>query len=146
MGKSTAQGTEYTSPIGVVGEVSRLSTHQYSVGQWAEGKFLSWSGLQGWWAYKGVQGHEPCDYIVDTGPRILRVEVKGSIKTQRRDKTDYHAVINKMDKQKFDYLFVATPDGIFWIPGPLIGDTGQLSIGVERAGGSRNKWWRYKVG
>lgn len=132
MGRQTAQG--------------RSPSHAYAIGLWAEGLFLAHAGERGWWAYKGLQGHEPCDFIVIMDDDTLaRVEVRGSVSAQRRDNTNYHAVLSKLDRQKFDFLFVATPDGCFWIPRHAIGASGQLAIGVERVGGSRNKWWEYKV-
>lgn len=93
-----------------------MSTESHHKGMIGEGRFIAWAALQGWHLYRGVDGHTPCDYIVDTGERLLKVEVKFIASEQASQKNYYYLTCTKLETARFDYLFVATPNHAYWIP------------------------------
>ncbi len=78
--------------------------------------FLAFAAGHGWHVYKGFNGHEPCDYVVDTGTEVLKVEVKRIESLQQSERNYYYCLVTKYDYKKFDYMFVSTPTGSYWIP------------------------------
>ena len=45
------------------------------IGLIGEAKFIEFAAKQGWHIFRGLDGHERYDYVVDTGDELLRVEV-----------------------------------------------------------------------
>lgn len=88
----------------------------HSVGMVGEGRFIAWASAQGWHLYRGLDGHTPCDFVIDTGSEIVRVEVKRVEAVQESDRAYYYCAITKLDTDRFDYLYVSTPQGDYWIP------------------------------
>lgn len=91
----------------------RASHH---VGMVGEGHFIAYAAAQGWHLYRGLDGHTPCDYIADTGEGLKRVEVKRVEALQETCGAYYYVTVTKLDTNRFDLLFVSTPDGNYLIP------------------------------
>jgi len=88
----------------------------FQVGMSGDGEFIKYAAFMGWEIYKGFNGHEPVDYVVDTGTRLIKVEVKRLESTQISCRNYYYCVVTKFDKKKFDYMFVSTPERNYFIP------------------------------
>lgn len=145
------------SEIPVVG--TRLNDQPYKgsrgshhVGMVGEGRFIAWAAEQGWHLYRGLDGHTPCDFVVDTGSEMLRVEVKRCETPLRSQDNYYYHTLTKMDSAQFDYLFVSTPHGDYWIPSSSCGRTAvSIKVVGEEADYVRNitrpgKYHPYKIG
>lgn len=91
----------------------RASHH---IGMVGEGRFISWASSQGWHIYRGLDGHTPCDFVVDNGERLLRVEVKRLQTVQRTHNNYYYITATKLNSNNFDFIFVSTPEVDYWIP------------------------------
>lgn len=88
----------------------------HQTGMIGEGRFIAWASAQGWDLYRGLDGHTRCDYIVDDGERLFRAEIKRIESEQHTHRNYYYVTATKLDTSKFDFLFVSTPIGDFWIP------------------------------
>ena len=86
------------------------------IGSVGDGHFIAWASVQGWHLYRGFDGHSPCDYIADDGVNLLRVEVKRIESVQHTHNNYYYVTITDYDPGFFDYIFVSTPRGWYWIP------------------------------
>ena len=93
-----------------------MSATTFRTGIVGDAAFIQYAAQQGWEIYKGFAGHEPCDYIVDTGDKTLKVEVKRLESVQKSDRNYYYCCLTKFDSKKFDYMYVSTPNGDYWIP------------------------------
>lgn len=102
-------------------------TRTHLTGLIGEARFIEFACKQGWYLYRGVDGHTPCDFIADTGECLLRVEVKRLESVQRTDGNYYYCCMTKFDSSRFDYVFVSTPNGDYWIPAEAC-PRGTLSI------------------
>lgn len=141
----------YTPPPRVDGEELRpgfgVATHQ--VGLIGEAEFISFACRRGWLLFRGLAGHEPYDYIVDTGTDRLRVEVKATLSAKRRStatagEIDY-VIVTKLDADpsRFDYLFAHTPKGNYWIP---VDQCPKSSFSTTvHPKGAADKWEAYRV-
>lgn len=89
------------------------SFHKGMVGDAA---FITFAASQSWNIYKGFNGHEPIDYVVDTGDALLKVEVKRLESVQISANNYYYCVVTKFDSKRFDFMFVSTPEADYWIP------------------------------
>ena len=118
----------------------------FSVGMTGDAAFISYAARNGWHIYKGFNGHEPCDYVVDTGTGLLKVEVKRVESLQKSDRNYYYCLITKFDSKRFDYLFVSTPTGDYWIPAS---DCPKDTLSIKQVGGEYqrniNKPGKYEV-
>jgi PD-(D/E)XK endonuclease len=94
--------------------MSRQSSHME--GLVGEAKFIGFAAAQGWHIFRGMDGHERYDYVVDTGTHLYRVEVKSSSSVQASHRNYYYVTASKLNDVEYDYLFYATPDGDYWIP------------------------------
>lgn len=86
------------------------------VGMVGDGDFIRWCAFNGYNMYKGFDGHTPCDYILDTGDSLLRVEVKRIEAVQHTNSNYYYITITNLKTRNFDYLFVSTKSGCYLIP------------------------------
>lgn len=93
-----------------------MNRGSHHVGMVGEGHFIAFASGRGWDVFRGLDGHTACDYIVDTHERLIRVEVKRIEAVQKSDKGYYYCTVTKLDTDRFDYLFVSTPQGNYWIP------------------------------
>ena len=121
------------------GDGSRLSHHKGIVG---EGRFICWAASKGWHIYKGFDGHAPVDFIADNGTELVRVEVKRVQSVQEDERGRRYVTTTRMNKC-FDYVFLSTPTGDYWIPAA---DCGQQTISIRVDGpSSRDKYAAFKV-
>lgn len=97
-----------------------------------EARFIEWASQQGWDLYRGLDGHTPCDYIADTGEKLLRVEVKRMESEQSTQGNYYYVTATKLNRVNFDYLFASTPVGDFWIPADKCP---QVTLSIKVTGG-----------
>jgi hypothetical protein len=81
-----------------------------------EGRFIEFAARQGWHIFRGMDGHERYDYVVDTGDRLVRVEVKCSLSVQQSHRNWYYCSATKLKDTEYDFMFFSTPDGDYWIP------------------------------
>ena len=121
----------------------------HQTGLIGETRFIQWASEQGWQIYRGLDGHTPCDYIVDTGSDLIRVEVKRMESEQHTEKNYYYVTATKLNVDRFDYLFASTPVGDYWIPADVC-PKATLSIKVFGGEYKRNitnpgKWEPYRV-
>jgi hypothetical protein len=130
---------------------SKGTAESHQKGMVGEGEFISFASKKGWHIYRGFDGHTPCDYIVDTGDDqgLLRVEVKRSESVQSTNNNYYYVMATKLDTSNFDYIFVSTDHGNYWIPSSEC-PTVTLSIKVHGDSYQRNitrpgKYERYRV-
>lgn len=93
-----------------------MSIHSFQVGMTGDAAFIRYAARQGWTIYKGFNGHEPCDYVVDDGDRLVRVEVKRIESVQQSQRNFYYVLVTKYEAKRFDYMFVSTPSGDYYIP------------------------------
>lgn len=93
---------------------ARKATHHD--GLRGEGHFVVFASSKGWDVYRGLDGHTPYDFIVDDGERLLRVEVKWIGSVQHGHGNHYYCTATKLNRSNYDYLYVATPHGHYWIP------------------------------
>lgn len=110
----------------------------FQVGMFGDGSFIQYASSQGWQIYKGFNGHEPVDYVVDIGDQLIKVEVKRLESVQVSANNYYYCCVTKFDSKRFDYMFVSTPEADYFIPASAcpkdtlsikqIGDTYQRSI------------------
>lgn len=96
--------------------MSRQRHQTHTDGLRGEAAFLDFAARQRWSIFRGLDGHEPYDYIVDIGGTLIRVEVKWIGAQQLADSGYYYVTATKLDARRFDYLFVATPFAQYWIP------------------------------
>jgi len=82
-----------------------------ATGRLGEAHFLEYAALQKWDTYIGLPGSS-CDFIVDTGDKLFRVEAKCS----RSPRAYGGYVIGALNSIKFDYLFVSLPIARYFIP------------------------------
>ena len=111
----------------------------------AEGRFIEFAATNEWPIYRGVDGHEPCDYVIDMGGELVRVEVKGCWQIYNypsQGKGLYYFTVTKIQTKKFDWIFVVTPQGHYWVPSGVCPTS--LSIAV-RGTTSRSKWEAYRI-
>lgn len=104
----------------------------HHVGMVGEGRFIAWASEQGWHLYRGLDGHTPCDFIVDTGERLMRVEVKRVEAVQASQRNYYYVTATKMDSKRYDALFISTPTGDYFIPAE---DGPTQTISIKQVGG-----------
>ena len=97
-------------------EELRLNHQTHHDGMLGEAHFIAFASRRGWEVYRGMDGHTRCDYVVDVGGRLLRVEVKWIAAEQHSHKNYWYVTATKFKTSKFDYLFAATPYGCYWIP------------------------------
>lgn len=109
-------------------------------GMLGTGVFTQYAALQGWQLWQEYTGKNTCDFIADTPDGLIRVEVKASVSQQNAHKNYYYTVIGDFNADKFDYLFVYTTTGCYWIPSSELPDQ-NLSIKADLKG----KYERYKV-
>jgi hypothetical protein len=81
-----------------------------------EGRFITYAATMGWHVFKGMSGHEPFDYVIQMDGDLHRVEVKRISSVQKTQRNYYYVTATKMDSKNFDWLFVATDDGDYFIP------------------------------
>ena len=86
------------------------------VGMSGDADFIKWCAFQRYHVYKGFDGHTPADYVVDTGNSLERVEVKRIEAIQHAHNNYYYVTATGLHSKEFDYLFVSTPMGCYWIP------------------------------
>jgi hypothetical protein len=121
----------------------------HQTGMVGEGRFITWASAQGWDLYRGLDGHTRCDYIVDDGERMFRVEVKRMESEQRSEQNYYYVTATKLETSRFDYLFASTPVGDYFIPASVCPKS-TLTIKVVGGEYQRNitapgKWEQYRV-
>lgn len=91
-------------------------TQSFCKGMTGDADFISYAASMGWSIYKGFNGHEPVDYVVETEKGLVKVEVKRVESTQITDNNHYYVTVTKFNSKKFDYMFVSTPQGCYFIP------------------------------
>ena len=117
MSKSKAKGTSGFPLMGLRENIQpNLDRSSHHIGQIGDADFIRWAASQGWHIYKGFDGHSPVDYIADTGVGLLRVEVKRIQSVQHAHGNYYYVTVTALRKSTFDYLFVSTRHGCYWIP------------------------------
>lgn len=99
-------------------EGNKVSSH--SDGLRGEARFIDFAARQGWHMYRGLDGHERCDYVVEIDGSLHRVEVKWAGTPRVTENNFYYVSIPKLDRKRFDFLFIATPTGSYWIPATAI--------------------------
>lgn len=109
-----------------------------------EGRFIAFASHQGWHLYRGVSGHTPCDFVLEgEDGRLIRVEVKRIESVQVDERGRRYVTATKMKRKNFDYLFVSTPHGDYWIPAR---DCPEQTISIRAEGpGVRDKYAAYRV-
>ena len=90
------------------------TSHQ--VGVIGDGDFIRWCAFNNYQIYKGFDGHTPVDYIIDTGASLLKVEVKRIEAIQHTHDNYYYVTATGLKTREFDYLFVSTNRGCYFIP------------------------------
>jgi hypothetical protein len=102
----------------------------------AEAAFETFAASQNWSIYPGRTGKESCDYIVDADGELLRVEVKYA----------GAATSPKVASEKFNFVFVFTDHGNYWIPANGIA-TASLHISNPngRNAGARREYLKYLI-
>ena len=103
-----------------------------------EAHFIEWAASQGWPTYRGLDGHEPYDFIVDAEGTLLRVEVKRVSSMQESDRNYYYCLMTGIDRKKFDMLFVSTDQGWYWIPAEECPKTLSIKVQMPPEGYDRN--------
>jgi hypothetical protein len=88
----------------------------FQKGMIGDADFIKFAAKKNWNIYKGFNGHEPVDYIVDDGNKLLKVEVKRIQSTQITARNHYYCTVTKFDAKNFDYMFISTPQGCYFIP------------------------------
>jgi hypothetical protein len=142
-----------TSSIPLIGSKGNaqpnLSRESHLTGLIGDGDFVRWSAYMGYHVYKGLDGHTPSDYIVDDGNGLLRVEVKRIEAVQHAHNNHYYVTATKLDTDRFDYIFVSTEVGCYWIPSS---DCPKATLSIKVTGDDyvRNiqrpgKYEKYKV-
>lgn len=116
----------------------------HATGMIGEGRFVAWASSQGWHLYRGMDGHTPCDYIADTGSGLIRVEVKCIEAVQKAAYNFYYCTCTKIDRNKFDFLFISTPSGDYWIPASEVPVTLSIKQRGEVYEGSRSAPGKYE--
>jgi len=121
----------------------------HQTGMVGEGKFIAWASTQGWDLYRGLDGHTRCDYIVDDGEKLFKVEIKRMESEQKTHRNYYYVTATKLDTSKFDFLFASTPVGDYFIPADKC-PSKTLSIKVvggeyERNITAKGKYEEYRV-
>ncbi len=124
---------------------TRGSRHGHFIGLIAEARFIEWAAGNQWPLFRGFDGHEPYDFVVDMDGVLAKVEVKGA--WQQYDYSSqgngrYFFTVTKIKTKKFDWLFAVTPQGNYWVPSEVCPTS--LSIGVHGTT-SRSKWEAYRV-
>ena len=113
----------------------------HMVGLVGMGRFIAFAARSGWHTYESVDGHAPCDYIIDTADGLFRVEVKRSEETQERSGVRYYYMLTKLDTKKFDWLYYSTPEGDYFIPASECAK----SVSIVSHARYHNKWEEYRV-
>ena len=85
-------------------------------GMIGDADFIRFAASNDWTIYKGFEGHEPVDYIAEIDKELVRVEVKRVEAVQLTQRNYYYTTVTKFNRKKFDYMFVSTPQGLYWIP------------------------------
>ena len=119
------------------------------VGMTGDADFIKWCAFQRYQLYKGFDGHTPADYVVDTGSSLERVEVKRIESVQHAHNNHYYVTATGLHTKEFDYLFVSTPMGCYWIP---VTDCPEQTISIKVVGDEyqrnitkKGKYEKYKV-
>lgn len=119
------------------------------VGIIGEAHFIEFAASSGWQIFRGLAGHEPYDYVVDTGMELLRVEVKCTRTVRGRSarskgKSDWVTSTKlNTDANRYDFLFVSTPKGWYWIPAAEC-PRWSFSTTIQNATNG-DKWEQYRV-
>lgn len=100
-----------------------------------EARFAAFAAGMGWLIYKGFSGWEPYDFIIDTHTGLSRVEVKRIESRTTFSKSPGHITYQlvRLPTHRFDYLFVSTPTGDYFIPSADV-PKGTLSISTGGTG------------
>jgi len=112
-----------------------------------EAKFIGFAAAQGWHIFRGMDGHERYDYVVDTGSELLRVEVKCAWSVQASHHNYYYVSATKLNRGvEYDYMFFAAPDGNYWIPRAAVPS---YTLSIKQMGGINigrpSKYEKYRV-
>jgi hypothetical protein len=78
--------------------------------------FINYAASQGWELWQEFTGRESVDFIAGTPDGLKKVEVKCVATVQQAHGNYYYVTIVDFDRQKFDFCFVNTPDGDYFIP------------------------------
>jgi hypothetical protein len=133
-----------TPPIALPGPAPIPPGVSHMTGMEGMGRFIVFASRQGWHIYESVDGHAPCDCIVDTAGGLIRVEVKRIASMQKcsNHDTHYYYTATKLATKKFDYLFISTPQGDYFIPAQRLG----RSVSIVDHPKHRDKWGGYRIG
>lgn len=125
------------------GASARVAHAPHQLAMEGEGRFITHAARQGWYIYRQIDGHAPCDFIVETPDEgLLRVEVRtiGSVQGRTQHSTRGWYCNTKYNLKNFDYMYVSTPEGEYWIPRDACPQQ-TLSITV----GNTGKYEEYRV-